>query len=315
MLIKIKKFLLRYAKKEKEGKPPKTKEVKKKTAHVLVYGFLSLFFIIGFFGSLRAIGLSHQVKDLKETVLSVKKTSQKKVTSESLDISRVQYYMNNFVYYYINYSQDNAEERKVELENYYSFSQAEETDELLKTRVLKSQRLISVTKEEDHQLALMRISYEVEGHSYQMNLAIPFQMADGLLAVVSQPYTLADDLYQGKIKTVAKKSSSEVTELSESDRESLKKFLPVFFDKYASSNKTDLKLLMKEPELMGSHYKVSEVNMTNALFYQEKGQKCLQISVVFEDTISGGKRSENFTLVVNHSENGWYVEKMYHYFK
>ncbi|MGJ0023442.1 conjugal transfer protein, partial [Streptococcus dysgalactiae] len=106
-LVKIKKFLLRYSKKEKGGKPPKTKEVKQRTANIMVYGMLGLLFLVGFFGALRAIGLSNQVNSLKATVLSSKQQNGKD-TKEILDIPRVQYYMNNFVYTYINYSDDTA---------------------------------------------------------------------------------------------------------------------------------------------------------------------------------------------------------------
>lgn len=45
---KIKKFLLRYTKKEEGGKQPKTKEVKQRTANFIVYGILGLLFIVGF---------------------------------------------------------------------------------------------------------------------------------------------------------------------------------------------------------------------------------------------------------------------------
>ncbi|HEN0128871.1 TPA: conjugal transfer protein [Streptococcus agalactiae] len=312
---RVRSILLKYSKKEKNGKQPKVKEVKQGTVKFFVYGVLVLLFIVGFFGSLRAVGLSNQVKNLKDTVVAIKKESGQKVTDTGLDISRVQYYMNNFVYTYINYSDATAEKRKAELENYYSFSSSNLTDEIKKDRVLQTQRLISVTKEKDYYVALMRIGYDVDKKSYQMTLAIPFQMADGLLAIVSQPYTLAEDLYQGKSKTFERKSPDEVKSLTKDEITSIQKFLPVFFDKYASSNKTDLKLLMKKPELMGKGYKVSDIDMNTALYYQEDNKKVAQVSVVFEDLVTGGKRSENFTLQLVKSENGWYIEKLYHYFK
>lgn len=181
--------------------------------------------------------------------------------------------MNNFVYYYINYSQDTADQRKTELENYYSFSTASMTDDVRKSRTLQTQRLISVEKEKDYYIALMRIGYEVDKKSYQMNLAVPFQMQRGLLAIVSQPYTVAEDLYLGKSKAFEKKTLDQVKELSKEQVSSIQKFLPVFFNKYALSNKTDLKLLMKTPELMGKGFKVSELDLNNAIYYQEKSIK------------------------------------------
>lgn len=314
-LVKIKKFLLRYSKKEKGGKQPKPKEVKQKTANIIVYGILGLFFIVGFFGSLRAIGLSNQVRDLKESVVSVEEKSKYKKADNSLDVSRVQYYMNNFVYYYINYSQDTADQRKAELENYYSFSTVSMVDDVKKARTLQTQRLIGVEKEKDYYVALMRIGYEVDQKPYQMTLAIPFQIQKGLLAIVSQPYTVAEDLYLGKSKTFEKKTPDQVKELSKKQITSIQKFLPVFFDKYALSNKTDLKLLMKTPEMMGKGFKVSELDVNNAIYYQEKNHQVVQLSVTFDDLVTGGARSENFTLYLTKADNGWYVEKLYHYFK
>lgn len=308
-------ILLKYSKKEKEGKQLKAKEVRQGSVNIVVYGTLFLLFIVGFFGSLRAIGLSNQVNQLKETVLSFKKEGKQHSTIETLDISRVQYYMNNFVYTYINYSADTADKRKLALENYYSFPDSSITDEIVKERVLKAQRLISVEKKEDYYVALMRISYEVEKKPYQMTLAVPFQISDGLVAIVSQPYTVAEDLYQGKSKPFEKQSADAVKTLSDKEIKSIQKFLPIFFDKYASSNETDLKLLMKKPELMGSNYKVSDVSDNTALYYQEDNYKVVQLTVVFQDLVAGGKRSENFTLYLVKSDNGWYVEKLYHYFK
>lgn len=313
-VIKIKKFLLRYSKKEKEGKPPKTKEVKQRTANMMVYGLLGLLFLVGFLGALRAIGLSNQVNSLKATVLSGKQQIQKD-TKETLDISRVQYYMNNFIYTYINYSDDTATKRKEELDNYYSFSTANLVDDVKKERKLQTQRLISVEQKEDYHVALMRIGYEVDSKPYQMTLAIPFRMANGLLAIVSPPYTLAEDLFQGKSKTFERKTMDQVKSLSKQEVVSIQKFLPVFFDKYALSNEIDLKLLMKDPELMGGNYQVKSLDVNNALYYQDKSNQVVQLMVTFEDMVTGGTRSENFTLYLIKSDNGWYVDKLYHYFR
>lgn len=313
-VIKIKKFLLRYSKKEKEGKPPKTKEVKQRTANMMVYGILGLLFLVGFLGALRAIGLSNQVNSLKATVLSSKQQNGKD-TKEILDIPRVQYYMNNFVYTYINYSDDTATKRKEELDNYYSFSTANLVDDVKKERKLQTQRLVSVEQEEDYHIALMRIGYEVDSKSYQMTLAIPFRMANGLLAIVSPPYTLAEDLFQGKSKSFERKTVDQVKSLPKQEMLSIQKFLPVFFDKYALSNEIDLKLLMKHPELMGGNYRVKSLDANNARYYQDKSNQVVQLMVTFEDMVTGGTRSENFTLYLIKSDNGWYVDKLYHYFK
>ncbi|HGD6160778.1 TPA: conjugal transfer protein [Streptococcus agalactiae] len=314
-LVKIKKFLLRYSKREKSGKQPKIKELSQKTVNFFVYGFISLLFLVGFLGALKSIGLSSQVNYLRKAVLTAeKKVIQKPVTSP-LDVARVEYYMTNFIYYYVNYDSAKSDERKEALSKFYSFNTTTSVDEVKKNRVLKNQRLISVTQEKDFNVAYMRAVYEVDNKLYKMTLAIPFQMENGLLAIVNQPHTVAEDMFQGKSKGFEKKELSSIKNLSESDVESLKKFLTVFFDKYALSNRIDLKLLMRQPELMGAGYRVDHVDTETAVFYSLKGSHAVQLSVTFNDLVSGGKRSEDFTLTFSKTDSGWYVEEMYHYFK
>lgn len=317
VIAQIKLFLSKFSKKEKVGKQPKVKVVSKKTVNVVTYGVLSLFFLIGLFGSLRAIGLSNQVTKLRDKVIQFDKTlsdgsNQKTV----LDVSRVQYYMTNFVYAYINYDKDTVEERQEKLASYYAFDSSNYTEEITENRTLKSQRVISVEEHKDFNLAIVKVGYEVSGNSYVMNLAVPFKIKDGLLTVVSLPYSLADDLYQGKSKAFDKNDSTNLVKLSSDETESIKDFLGVFFDKYALSDETDLSLIMKEPVLMGGNYEVDTVDDSTALFYEgDNGQKEVQVSVIFTDKNTQAKHTENFTLQLTQSDNGWVVEKLYNYFK
>ncbi|MGF3083116.1 conjugal transfer protein, partial [Streptococcus pyogenes] len=129
------------------------------------------------------------------------------------------------------------------------------------------------------------------------------------------PYTLAEDLFQGKSKSFERKTVDQVKSLPKQEMLSIQKFLPVFFDKYALSNEIDLKLLMKHPELMGGNYRVKSLDANNARYYQDKSNQVVQLMVTFEDMVTGGTRSENFTLYLIKSDNGWYVDKLYHYFK
>lgn len=316
-LTQIKAFLMKFSKKEKQGKQPKVKELSKRTANIMTYGFLLFFVFIGFIGSLRAISLSSQVNSLKNKVADFETTLTDNANQTStLDVSRVQYYMANFVYAYINYDKDSAEEREKTLQDYYAFDSSTYTEELNETRTLKSQRVISVEEYKSYDLAIVKVGYEVRGNSYVMNLAVPFKIKDGLLTIVTLPYSLADDLYQGDSKSFEKNDSSDLVKLSSSETDSIKDFLEVFFDKYASSDETDLKLVMKEPVLMGGSYQVDTIDNSTALFYEgDDGQKVVQVSVTFTDKNTTDKHTENFTLYLSQSNNGWVVEKLYNYFK
>lgn len=317
VVTQIKQYLVKFSKKEKRGKQPKVKEISKRSANLIVYGLLLVFFMVGFLGSLRTISLSNQVSSLKGKVAEFKATlSSNSSQTTSLDVSRVQYYMTNFVFNYINYDKEQVEERKKTLQSYYAFDNPVKDEKLIENRTLKSQRVVSVEEHKDYNLAIVKVSYEVLGNTYISNLAIPFVLKNGLLTIVSPVYSVADDLYQGKAKSFEKNSSSDLVKLSSSEIDSIKEFLKVFFDKYASSDETDLKLVMREPVLMGGSYQVDTIDESTALFYEGvDGQKVVQLSVTFTDKNTTDKHTESFTLYLSQSDNGWYVEKLYNYFK
>lgn len=314
---KLLSFFSHFSKKEKKGKPPQLKEVSAKRAGCLVYGGLCFFVLIGVFGCLRAIGLSAQVNSLKNKVVAMDKTvNQVSSTASSLDISKVQYYMSNFIYAYINYDQETADDRQKTLDGYYAFDNGADLENLSNTRTLKTQRVVSIEQKGSYSLALVKISYEEAGTSYVMTLAVPFTLSKGKLSIVSPPYSLADNTYQGKGDALEQVNSNDVILLTSNDISSIKNFLSVFFDKYASSDETDLKLLMKEPVLMGGSYQVDIIDVNSAVFYQGKdNQKVVQVPVTFTDTNTQDKHTENFTLYLIKTDKGWYVERLENIFK
>ena len=103
--------------------------------------------------------------------------------------------------------------------------------------------------------------------------------------------------------------------MDEKNTSSIKKFLPVFFDKYALSDKTDLKLMMKNPVLMGGNYQVKDIEEGSTIFYQKKGKTMVQVAVNFEEKETGAVHTEHFTLALTKQSNGWFVEEFYPYYK
>lgn len=308
-------FLQRFSKKEKRKKNPRLREISNRKVNVIVYGCLTLFVSIGLIGSLRVIGLSNQVETLKNKVIEMNSKEVKESANEVLDISKVQYYIANFIYMYINYDKEKAEERKEKLQEYYAFDLGVYTDDMVTNRTLKSQRIVSIEEHSDYDLAIVKVGYEINSESAMFNLAIPFVVKNGLLTIVSPPYRVADNLYQGEGKALEQKQSSDLIKLSSVEIDSIKEFLAIFFDKYASSDIVDLNLVMKQPVLMGVGYQVDRIEDSTALFYEgEEGKKVVQVSVVFKDK-NNNKHTENFTLQLSQSENGWYVDEFYNYFK
>lgn len=273
--------------------------------------------MIGVFGCLRAIGLSSQVASLKAKVVEMNKTVEQSTSNTSnLDISKVQYYMSNFIYTYINYDRDTSDDRQKALDSYYAFDNGSELEEVTTNRTLKTQRVISIEQHKNYALAIVKIGYETNGNSQVMNLAVPFTLDKGKISIVSAPYSLADDGYQGKGKALEEVNNNDVTPLSSDEADDIKNFLPIFFEKYAKSDETDLDLLMKHPVLMGGSYTVDTIDTNSAVFYQGKnGQKVVQVSVTFTDTNTQDKHTEPFTLYLTKSDKGWYVENLEHVFE
>lgn len=309
-------LLSRFSKKEKKGKQPRVKTVKQRTANILVVGSLLGFFLLGLVGSLLSMGVANQIQGLNNSLVQLEgKLSEVGQVSDDLDVSKVQFYMSNFVYTYVNVDLEKLDERRQALSQYFSFKTDVYGDEVKANRVLKTQRLISVEKADGYHLAITRANYELSGENKQMLLAVPFQIADGVLAIVSPPYALAEDLYQGRSQAFERRDVKDLIKLSETDSQSIRDFLPIFFDKYAASNETDLKLLMKTPFLMGGSYQVHQIDDSSLLLYQEEGKKVIQVSVQFKEISTGAIHAENFTLYLSQQDTGWYVDEMYHYFK
>ncbi|MDV5987566.1 conjugal transfer protein [Streptococcus canis] len=314
-MLNLKKYFQKFSKKEKKEKPPNTKVLKQKTVNVLMVSLFFLAIFVGVLGSLRAISVTAKMDRLEKVVKDNVKESKKVKHDTELDVSRVQYYMSNFVYHYINFDRDNQEERLTKLADYYSFDTTNYLDDVKTNQVLKTQRLISVEDKKDYKLAIMRVSYQIEDRTEYRVLAIPFQMSDGLLAIISPPYFVGEELYLGKSDSFEQNVSDDLEISPESEKSDVKDFLKVFFDKYALSDETDLNLVMKEPFLMGGQFKINRINDTLALIYRENDKVVVQVSVDFEDIKTGSIHTENFTLELTKNSSGWYVEKMYHYFK
>lgn len=309
----------KFEKVEKVKEKPTLKQVKQRTANILVYGLVGLFALVGFLGSLRAIALSSQVSSLKNQVMAFEKVvDEVPVNQKDIDVSKARQYMVDFMKIYINYSDETASERLTALEDYYSFSMSDSKDTIKESRVLTGQNLIGLKQEEDFYVADMKVSYETHENGQQVTklsvLSIPFRTDNGLFSIISPPYFKREDVLLGESKALERKKTEDVERLDESVDKSIRDFLPIFFEKYALSNETDLALLMKNPYFMGGQYTVQEIVDSSTLIYKEDEKTVVQLSVVFLDR-AGASHTENFTLYLVEQDSGWFVEELYHYFK
>ncbi|MGT2755424.1 conjugal transfer protein [Streptococcus ovis] len=313
-------YISQFCKVKKVKEKPSVKHVRQRSANFLVYGMLFLFVSIGLLGSLRAISLSSQVSSLQMQVKEFKGTVSDFPTNQTdIDISKLRQYMFDFLKVYINYTDETASDRQVELQKYYSFSNDLDSSESVnEVRTLTGQNMIGLNKEGDLYIADLKLSYDTveEGKTVSRLrvLAVPFKTENGLFSIVSPPFYKQEDVLTGKSEALLRKKTEDVERVDEEVSKSIKEFLSVFFEKYASSNETDLALLMKTPFYMGGQYVVESINDSSVLIYKKGDNTIVQLSVIFKDR-SGSTHSENFTLYLVKQDSGWFVNDLYHYFK
>lgn len=316
----IKSYLSRFVKTKKPKKKARLKQISQKTATLFFYVGVGLIVFVAFISMFRAITLAGNVSHLKKQVNEVSKTLSNQSTNQlGLDVPKIDDYMKQFVEVYVNFNLDSAEERLTKLGDFYAFEETTFNEAIKGNRQLLDYELIAVDREDDYLLAKVEVSYEVtEGENRVEKteiLAVPLNFVSDKLAVVSPPYHLEADNLLGKTEGFNQKGVNEVSRLDDKTVNSLQKFLPLFFDKYASSNRTDLELLMAKPELMGKGYQVATINDTSALFYRYGKKKAVQITVEFENVETGAIHTEYFTLYLTKQKSGWFVNELYHYFK
>lgn len=320
LVAQCRRFLSQFVRVKKVKQLPKVKLSIQKKANALVYGGLGLLVLIGLLGSIRAMSLSGQVSQLTQQVKSLNQSVVDLPSKQvGMDTAKVERYMFQFVSTYINYNSDTASERQAELEKYFSFDLSGYQDDVKSNRTLIGRDLIALEDKGSYKLAKIRLSYETgEGEEKPKTiavLAVPFQMSDGLLAVVSPPYWVEEDSLLGQANGFEQIKRENVELLDEKTTSSIKKFLPVFFDKYALSDKTDLKLMMKNPVLMGGNYQVKNIEDGSAIFYQKKDKIMVQVAVDFEEKSTGAVHTEHFTLALVKQSSGWFVEEFYNFYK
>ena len=312
-------YFSKFKKVEEAKTKPSVLQVRQKTANILVYGFLVLFFMVGVFGLFRSIGLSSAVSGLNTQVKTFDKTLSEIPSNRQIDVSKVRQYMSDFLKVYMTYDEKTADQRLKELDDYFSFALSGYTDSIKQSRKLTGVSLISITEESDFYIADMKVSFETieEGQTVSRVrvLAIPFKMDSGLLSIISPPYFKQEDVLLGEAEPLVRKKREDVSIVDNKTQESVKQFITIFFDKYASSDEVDLGLIMKQPFLMGGQYTVDTIQENTMLVYQEDENVVVQVSVDFLDKGNGAVHTENFTLYLMNQDNGWYVENMYHYFK
>lgn len=319
--------LKKIKKKEKKEQRPQVRRLSQKKANNLVFTSVCLLIIASVGGVIRANVVASNFDHLENRVnqLSKSKTepSRKKT---SFDDAALSFYATSFVKEYLNMDTTVDEAKKKErlerLSKYLSIevdAVDESTNkELGIVRKLKEASVTKVMEEKECLLVSVYVSYEVKQkdktETINQEMVLPIQAKDQLFSIVSRPYFLANTLPQGK--TEALKQVDEQVEVISDDKAKIEKFLKLFFEKYATANKQELMLLMKEPVITTGNAEFLELNQNEVKYFEtnQKGIQGVQVSVVFADKTTGIMHTEDFSLWLSQTENSYFVNTLKHYF-
>lgn len=234
----------------------------------------------------------------------------KVVAKQSLEIdNRLEQFLDSYISTYFNRSTDSQkqEERNKQLETFYNFTpEVKASNEETVDSTLISAKLQRVI----NKVAIYKVSYEVGAEKTKVTVlfGIPFGGDNGKYYVAGLPYfqavtsLKADDFANEKDRL----SLNATDDLSEPEREKLKKFLDLFFTNYTTSQE-NLNVMAKD---LTSINGVSFRAVDYTYFKIDNKRVTAYVQVSFD--IAGAQYSENFTLSMVEKDETYYVEKMEH---
>lgn len=315
----------KFKRKEKPEKLPKVKTFSQKKANRIVFAGTIILLTTAGIGAFRTNGMANTVDTLDSTVEKLTiQTEQNKTEREVFDYSALSFYVQNFAKDYLNYdskASDEAKKARLEqLQNYLSLDvkEVDETDDTHQTfkRKFVEASLVRVEETSECLLVYVNVKYDVTAGNktttITQEMVLPIQAKDNLFSIVSRPYFVASSLPQGKTKAL--KQTDAIFDVDTKEKQSVEKFLKMFFSKYANGNKQELMLLMKEPVVTAGTS--SFVSISDMKFFDTKQKEVIgtQVSVTFADKQTKETHTENFSLWLSKTENSYFVNTMKHYF-
>ncbi|MGC6769515.1 conjugal transfer protein [Enterococcus sp. LJL51] len=315
--------LKKIKKKEKKEKMPKVRLVSQKKANKALAVFAGVLLLFSTIGTIRSNVLSSNMNNVYSKIENLGNDKNKISEKESINLPMLSYYATNFMNEYITIDSEKKEEeqeqRLKKLADYLSFDveQLDEKQPEKLVRTLKSSEVINVNETAECFLVTMQVSYHVSTKDVKADrsekIVLPIQTKDNLYSLVSRPYVISEGIPQGRTKALSQVEKS--LEIDSKDKESIEKFLQLFFTKYAENNKEELLVLMKEPEFLGNNERFKEIEKGSIQYFNtEKENMGVQLSVVFEDKETKILRTENFSLWITKTENSYFINTLKHYF-
>ncbi|MBO4108655.1 conjugal transfer protein [Streptococcus suis] len=228
---------------------------------------------------------------------------------------RLENYLNNFVYYYFNFSED-GETQSSQIEKLNSFYADGLTlsnqGYLRQPSVLNTYRLLYLDKEKATYLVSYTVTIKEEGketkQEFVTEFTVPYKEVEGKYYVSDLPYfeTVKSSQYE-TVGEEEKKKLEPDNVLNEEQNSQLKDFLTLFFTNYVSSQENLNLIANNIPVLAGTRFKSLDWAYLDD---SDSNQLKVYAQVTF-DTL-GTTRSENFSFTIIKKDDGFYVEKMKH---
>lgn len=323
----------RFSKVKKVKRPSIKKMESKKFNRLFLIVFLS-FLASGMIALIRTVVFESRIDRLE--LYQEKQTRQEsgpglsKITEYPYQLN---IFMQTFIAHYIPLSNDSLlMEQRVEKLNEF-FSEGISVDREVSTvkRTLISSELADIDHGEDHSTVCYKISYSLEIPveqtrelessgvvetyvDYQMKeqvafLTIDFLQADTSFSIISYPYFRDRPLNHFETAAVRKKEDASLAVDGER-LASIKQFLMIFFEKYASGSKEELAYLMSDVESMGMGYQLEAIQTVDA--YDSEGSIVVYAEVKFKESESGLAHKEVFSIKLTEEENQFKVSALTH---
>lgn len=327
------KFLKRI--KVEKHKPMQTKkEMKPRTARVLVWSVLIFLVALVPFSYLKSQQALTKAKEVRKDTVTMIEKAKGQLEGQSVSGSPLyQRWLDPFINEYLTIPKDDKafKERQEALTKMMSVDLSDLTRTNTTQKVIDKE-LYDLKNEQDFLVAVYRVTVEVTNpvekerevnkdkkkvkEKYlddvttekSMLVNIPFKEYGGQFKVVGFPYyTDEKELTKGKVDPLEEEKNLDSVKLAESEK--VEKFVGEFLDKYCEGNTKDMKYLMEKPEALKG-YEVSDFKTD---VKAKDGVYIVYVTVYLKDQESKEVHKEQMSLRISKKENTYFVEKMTHY--
>lgn len=307
----VQSFFSQFVKRDKKRKSGGLKVVNKRTVNLAVLSGLVFILLTGLMGGIRSMTLSNKVMDLEQAISKAQSNQTVKTSEVGVD-NALEYYLNDFVYYFFTIPENPTEqtEQADKLNAFYgtapdvqSQGQVKNPSELIWYRLLQVKENIAT-----YQVRYKQKVKEGEGTKEEEILTefnIPYGQTESGYYVSGLPWFSSYTNRQDKSNNVDLKLNQS-DRVDEKIRKKLDKFLEVFFTNYTTSQ-DNLDLVAKDIKIVNN----TDFKTLDFSYYKKrKGQIVAYVQVTFE--VAGSSHAENFTLYLSEKGKSYYVNKMEH---